>query len=631
MNTIASLMGHPLRLLSSVPRSNRMFRPAVTGWMGVLLVAMATIAGIRIVAQDLQFVSCSVAETGIETFTVPGAANGSISAICGNGRNASQMAYATKSGTATYNAYLYPGLHVPYPGAFFGTTANGTGTAIVFDVTGGGVYPNVVFQVTLTNGVYTGGDLSTQGSFEATGGHVYMVYVSIGTDANAIGGPFGGPPPPVASLQLNLSSFSPTPTTSQVPVASTSQVDFGYMDTNQVSAIQSPDGGPFPTRGGTVSQVVNTVSGISPGWKFLFEDTLTNTTTNPNARIVAVRAGDSGPSTPPTQFKYTIINGSATITSFACPPVPIDLVIPDTLGGYPVTVIGNNAFANCSFIKTVTFSTNVTTIEPFAFQFCTHLEGPTFPTNITTIGDWAFYHCPNMGSVEIPDSVTSIGGGAFSTCNLTSVRLPVGLKQIGGYTFYGCFLTHIDLPDTLTEIGERAFWGNSRLTEIHIPYGLTSIGDYAFEGCGSLRQLILPSTVVHLGKSAVRGVGALYCQGQPPQYDASAPPIGSGYTVYYVPGTPGWSSVYAGATTAEWTSPIVYEPRSIVDPVHGTFSIGFLAAWAPGGTVVVEATSQLVAPNWSPISTNVLTTGTLSFIDSAMAGIPSRSYRVRTE
>ena len=87
------------------------------------------------------------------------------------------------------------------------------------------------------------------------------------------------------------------------------------------------------------------------------------------------------------------------------------VTIPSTLGGKPVTSIGDSAFEDCSGLTSV-----------------------TLPDSVTSIGEWAFSGCSGLTSVTIPDSVTSIGKRAFSGCNgLTSVRIPDGMTNVGDW------------------------------------------------------------------------------------------------------------------------------------------------------------------------------------------------------
>jgi hypothetical protein len=55
---------------------------------------------------------------------------------------------------------------------------------------------------------------------------------------------------------------------------------------------------------------------------------------------------------------------------------------------------------------------------------------------------------------------------------------------------------------------------------------------------------------------------------------------------------------------------------------------GFIISWATNIPVVVEASSNLANPSWSPISTNILTDGTAYFTDPAWTNYPNRFYRL---
>ena len=111
-------------------------------------------------------------------------------------------------------------------------------------------------------------------------------------------------------------------------------------------------------------------------------------------------------------LQYSVYNGKATITDYT-PPNDGDLVIPDTLGGYPVTRIGNGAFVRCAGLTSVTIPDSVTSIGYKAFYGCTGLTSVTIGNSVTSIGWAAFSDCTGLTSITIPDSVTSIGSDAF--------------------------------------------------------------------------------------------------------------------------------------------------------------------------------------------------------------------------
>jgi len=169
-----------------------------------------------------------------------------------------------------------------------------------------------------------------------------------------------------------------------------------------------------------------------------------------------------------------------------------------------VTSIGDSAFGSCDSLTSVTIGNSVTSIGDSAFSFCTSLTSITIPDGVTSIGNHAFYYCTSLTSITIPDSVTSIGEWAFLDCtSLTSITIPEGVTSIGTWAFSECkSLTSITIPDSVTSIGNGAFRGCKSLASITIPDSVTSIGNYAFYGCSSFTSVTIPKGVTSIGSSA---------------------------------------------------------------------------------------------------------------------------------
>ena len=112
---------------------------------------------------------------------------------------------------------------------------------------------------------------------------------------------------------------------------------------------------------------------------------------------LTVCAGETEPETFASgDFTYVLLDdGTAEITKYKGKDKV--LTLPSQLDHHSVTVIGDQAFAVCSTLTSV-----------------------TIPDSVTTIGDSAFTCCSSLTAISIPDSITAIGGAAFSYCsNLT--------------------------------------------------------------------------------------------------------------------------------------------------------------------------------------------------------------------
>lgn len=188
-------------------------------------------------------------------------------------------------------------------------------------------------------------------------------------------------------------------------------------------------------------------------------------------------------------MSWRIKDGEVTITAYVNPLFPEEVVLPQTIEGYPVTAIGMTAFSNC---------TNITSI--------------TIPDTVKTIGEKAFYSCYKLQKVTLPKGLTSMGAGVFSDCKvLTEVEIPDGVTEIADSAFFDCFaLAKVSIPEGVTRIGIRAFNGCDALTEVDIPETVTHIDDSAFIGCSGLSQVLLPDGLLELGMGAFYGCDLKY-------------------------------------------------------------------------------------------------------------------------
>jgi hypothetical protein len=97
---------------------------------------------------------------------------------------------------------------------------------------------------------------------------------------------------------------------------------------------------------------------------------------------------------------------------------------------------------------------------------------------VTAIGDEAFRKM-DLTSVVMPDSVRTIGNYAFSGNNLTSVTIGKGVVSIGAYAFISNDLTSVTIPEGVIRIGKLSFRFN-KLKAVVVPASVEVLGNWAF-------------------------------------------------------------------------------------------------------------------------------------------------------
>lgn len=239
-----------------------------------------------------------------------------------------------------------------------------------------------------------------------------------------------------------------------------------------------------------------------------------------------------------TYYSYSVSKGNATITDVKT-SISGDIIIPSTLGGCPVTNIGDGAFYECTRITSITFPDSVTSIGEYAFSSCTGLTNITIPEGITIIGLNAFLgcsgittvnfnatnctskgstasgffsYCDNLKTINIGDNVTNIPDQAFFLCSkVESITIPNSVISIGNAAFYRCTeLTNVTIGNGIIHFGNSAFAYCTSLTSINIPYSVTGIGVDVFGGCSSLTDVWYGGNEDHRESIAMGGDDVLF-------------------------------------------------------------------------------------------------------------------------
>ncbi len=180
-------------------------------------------------------------------------------------------------------------------------------------------------------------------------------------------------------------------------------------------------------------------------------------------------------------YTYTVTDGNATITDVDT-AISGEVIIPETLGGYPVTAIGEEAFACCYCITSVVVPEGVASVGSYAFAGCSDVKFVFLPDSLNVIGEYAFAFCTSLEKLTIPSIVKNIQEGTFAGCAV---------------------LKEINVGENVETIEQEAFLGCASLEKIEIPESVITIGSNAFDVCLSLYDVIIGAAQVVVETNAI--------------------------------------------------------------------------------------------------------------------------------
>ncbi len=235
---------------------------------------------------------------------------------------------------------------------------------------------------------------------------------------------------------------------------------------------------------------------------------------------------------PASDFEYRIENGEVIIEDFKGKGTSV--VIPQTIEGYPVTAIGENACHNHDYIKSLYISDTVKTVGKSAFAFCNVLKEVRFGNHLQMIDREAFQFCTALEKIILPSSVKTIRGGAFDDCNsVKEVFIPKGIEEWDKSFCNLNSLETLTLEEGLTFIPELSFSYLSNLRELTFPASITSVSMLTFVESPNL------ASVTFLGNAPEITFGA-FCEKV--VVDGKTRYVKrDNITFYYKKGTTGWT------------------------------------------------------------------------------------------
>lgn len=213
----------------------------------------------------------------------------------------------------------------------------------------------------------------------------------------------------------------------------------------------------------------------------------------------------------------------------------IDVVIPSTYKGLPVTEIWQGAFepedGNESefYIRSIVIPDSVTVIGESAFAGCCNLRKVTIGSGVAEIRADAFVACEKLIEVINKSSHITVEKGSEELGEIGLNALEVfnsGDEYVNKFTDDNGFVVYsrdgeeilvyyeggdkdVVIPNYVTKINDIVFEYNTNIKSVVIPDSVTTIGERAFSSCYSLTSVEIGDSVTSIGSAAFYNCTAL--------------------------------------------------------------------------------------------------------------------------
>lgn len=271
-----------------------------------------------------------------------------------------------------------------------------------------------------------------------------------------------------------------------------------------------------------------------------------------------------------------------------------EITIPATYRGWPVSMIGGNAFKDCTNLRVINLPASLYQISLISpFDGCTSLEainvypvegvnnprywssdGVLFDNGTATVAVPKLQYLPlgKTGTYALPDNITEIPERAFA----------------------GSMLTKVIIPASVTKIGNEAFSGSAKLTTVVFESAIGEkglvIGTRAFKDCTMLSKIVLPKRLesINLTKYIIKN-GEIITKDTQHAFVGCTALV----SINVMPGSENYKSVDGIVYSGDGKT-LIYCPPTL----KGSFTIpnGVLAI-APGAFIECDDLTEIFIPN----------------------------------
>lgn len=231
--------------------------------------------------------------------------------------------------------------------------------------------------------------------------------------------------------------------------------------------------------------------------------------------IIPEKVTYSGNTYSVTKIRYSAFTGSINLTS---------VIMPNSI----TELLGEDTFANCHNLASVTISNRVTHIPAYTFEFCISLANVIIPNSVTSIGRFAFWYCSSattiVSEIEKPFEIYSdVFSGIPSDAELivpkgtkalylategwnkfANITEAAGEEEVSEFSADGIYYKVGENNTVSVTFGDVKYSGDvvipSQVTYKGKTYSVTSIVKKAFSGCSGLFSVSIPNSIKIIGE-----------------------------------------------------------------------------------------------------------------------------------